>query len=167
VTVGLIGETWFFMHYAAPIMGLVFALMLQAMRQLRLWQWRGWQTGRVMAWSGLLICFTVFAAALTHQLRNSRSGETPPRARILAQLKEAEGRHLIIVRYGSQHKLNEDWVYNEADIDGAKVVWAREMDRAQNRKLLDYFKDRYVWLVEVGKDDSSPDLKPYPVGLQR
>jgi hypothetical protein len=55
-------------------------------------------------------------------------------------------------------------VYNEAEIDGAKVVWAREMDGTQNRKLLEYFKDRHVWLVEVGKDHSYPELTSYPVG---
>jgi hypothetical protein len=60
--------------------------------------------------------------------------------------------------------VEKEWVYNEADIDGSKVVWAREMDSVQNRKLVEYFKDRHVWLVEVGRDGSSPELKPYPVG---
>ena len=55
-----------------------------------------------------------------------------------------------------------EWVYNEADIDRAKVVWAREMDIAQNRKLLEYFNDRSVWLVEVDQYDSPPKLLPYP-----
>ena len=39
-------------------------------------------------------------------------------------------------------------------------VWAREMDEAQNRKLLQYFKDRQVWLLET--DIESPKLAPYP-----
>jgi hypothetical protein len=58
----------------------------------------------------------------------------------------------VIVRYGPAHSFEKEWVCNEADIDSAKVVWAREMDSAQNRKLLEYFKDRHVWLVEVGKE---------------
>jgi hypothetical protein len=157
-------ESSFFMHYAAPMTGLIFALVLQALRQLRLWRWRGPQTGRIVAWTILLICFTSFAVAFAHQLRSSWSTQTYPRARILAQLQETDGRHLAIVRYGSRHLVNEEWVYNEADIDGAKVVWAREMNTTQNRKLLEYFKDRHIWLVEVGKDHSSPELKPYPVG---
>jgi hypothetical protein len=163
LTAGLIMETWVFMHYAAPIIGLVFALMLQAMRHLRLWRWRGRQTGRFMVWTISMICLVSFVMAFAQQMRANWSAQVPPRARILAQLQEAEGRHLVIVRYGPSHQLNEDWVYNEADIDGAKVVWAREMDSAQNRKLLEYFKDRYVWLVEVGKDHSSPQLASYPV----
>jgi hypothetical protein len=165
LTAGLSMETYFFMHYAAPITGLVFALMLQAMRQLRLWRWRGRQTGRFMVWTISMICVASFIVAFAQQIWLHRSAQMLPRARILAQLKEAEGHHLVIVRYGPRHSLNEDWVYNEADIDGAKVVWAREMDGPQNRRLFEYFKDRHVWLVEVGKDHSSPELAPYPVGL--
>jgi hypothetical protein len=161
LTAGLIVETWVFMHYAAPIMGLVFALMLQAMRQLRLWRWRGRQAGRLMMWSVSMICLVSFVVAFAQQVWVYRSAQMPPRARILAQLKETEGRHLVIVRYGPQHRLNEDWVYNEANIDGAKMVWAREMDKAQNRTLLEYFKDRHVWLMEVGQYHS-PELVSYP-----
>jgi hypothetical protein len=53
-------------------------------------------------------------------------------------------------------------VYNAADIDNAQVVWAREMDMVQNRKLLEYFKDRHVWLAEVDNNAMSPKLVPYP-----
>src|SRR4030095_1850122 len=123
------------------------------------------QTGRFMVWAILMICVASFVGAFAQQIWVHRSAQMSPRARILAQLKEAQGRHLVIVRYGPRHQLNEDWVYNEADIDSAKVVWAREMDNAQNRKLLEYFKDRDIWLVEVGEGRSSPELKPYPVDL--
>ena len=56
--------------------------------------------------------------------------------------------------------MNDEWVYNKADIDGAQVVWAREMDPDHNRKLLDYFKDRHIWLLEP--DAEPPMLQPYP-----
>jgi hypothetical protein len=167
LTAGLIVETYTFMHYAAPITGIVFVLMLQAMRQLRLWRWRGRQTGRFMAWAILMLCTASFVMAFAQQIWAHRSAQTTPRGRILEQLKEAEGRHLVIVRYGPLFRLNEDWVLNEADIDGAKVVWAREMDEPQNRQLVEYFKDRQAWLVEVGQGQSYPELKPYPVGSKR
>ena len=41
-----------------------------------------------------------------------------------------------------------DWIYNEPDIDASKIVWARDMgDR--NRDLIEYFKDRQIWEVNV------------------
>ena len=159
---GLIVETYFFIHYAAPITGLVFVLILQTMRQLRLWRWRSWHAGRLVVWTILLICLTSFAVAFAQQVRTSRSSEMPPRARILAQLKQTNGRHLVIVRYGRAHLTNEEWVYNDADIDGAKVVWAREMDSTQNKKLLEYFNGRQVWLVELDRDDHGPRMTRYP-----
>jgi len=53
-----------------------------------------------------------------------------------------------MVRYEkrqSQHPY--DWVYNGAEIDDAKVLWARDLDAGQNAKLFAYFSDRKVWLV--------------------
>jgi hypothetical protein len=160
---GLLMEVWAFVHYAAPITALAFALMLQIMRRLRLWHWHGPQTGRLMMWTIVMLWLTSFGVAFAQQIQTQWSAQTPPRARILAQLKQAEGRHLVIVRYSPQHSPHDEWVYNEADIDGAKVVWAREMDMTQNRKLLEYFKDRHIWLVEVDQDHSAPELVPYPV----
>ena len=78
------------------------------------------------------------------------------RARVLAQLRAEPGRHLAIVRYQPDHEILEEWVYNEADIDGSKVVWARDMGAEKNQELIDYYKDRRVWLVE-------PDEKPVRV----
>jgi hypothetical protein len=51
-------------------------------------------------------------------------------------------------------------VYNPADIDTAKVVWAMDMGAARNQELIDYYKDRQVWLVEPDKD--SAKWGPYP-----
>jgi len=82
------------------------------------------------------------------------------RAAILNDLKNQPGRHLVIVRYNPKHSYHAEWVYNEADIDGAKVIWARDMDAEHNRQLLDYFKDRQIWLVEA--DEMPPRLTPYP-----
>jgi hypothetical protein len=58
------------------------------------------------------------------------------------------GRHLVIVRYGPNHNRSDEWVYNEPDIDRAKVVWAREMAPDQNARLIRSFSGRCVWLAE-------------------
>jgi hypothetical protein len=89
------------------------------------------------------------------------------RARILRELKADGARHLVIVRYGPQHQPNNEWVYNEADIDSSRVVWAREMDLPQTSRLLEYFKDRQVWLAEIDDDQIRQKLVPFPVEAVR
>ena len=75
------------------------------------------------------------------------------------------GKHLVMVRYEQDHNIHDEWVYNGADIDGAKVLWARELDAQQNAKLFAYFKDRQIWLVTPDSDNEY--LEPYrPPGVE-
>jgi hypothetical protein len=82
------------------------------------------------------------------------------RASILHTLELSPGQHLVLVRYSKSHKYDHEWVYNAADIDRSKVVWARDMDEQRNLELLRYFQGRRVWLVEP--DEFPPRLSPYP-----
>jgi hypothetical protein len=82
------------------------------------------------------------------------------RARLNEELGR-QGRHLIIVRYGPHHDPYQEWVYNKADIDASDVVWAREMDHAENMKLIEYFNERNIWLLNVGNDEWPPRLVPF------
>src|SRR6267143_1131112 len=75
------------------------------------------------------------------------------RAAIMHGVENLPGRHLVIVRYGPDHDLDQEWVYNAADIDGAKVVWARDMGDWRNEELLQYFRDRHLWRLNA---DQSP-----------
>jgi hypothetical protein len=81
------------------------------------------------------------------------------RAVIAKKLSQTPGKHLILVRYEEDHNVHDEWVYNGAEIDTAKVLWARELDAEQNAKLFAYFKDRNIWLVEPDKDNT--ELVPY------
>ena len=81
------------------------------------------------------------------------------RARLVADLEARGGRHLLIVRYKPDHNYHNEWVYNKADIDGSKVVFAREMDPVNDAKLIEYFKDRKIWLLEP--DENPVKLSPY------
>lgn len=83
------------------------------------------------------------------------------RASIESELQARPGLQLAIVRYAPEHVVSAEWVYNRADADKAKIVWAREIPGVDMRPLLDYYHDRHVWLIEA--DAASPQLAPYPI----
>jgi len=76
--------------------------------------------------------------------------------RDLANLPEGQ---LVLVRYEPGHNLQEEWVYNRAEIDSSRVIWAREMGPAADAPLLDYYRGRRIWLAEP--DAVPPRLTPY------
>jgi hypothetical protein len=163
-------DAWFYAHYLAPIAGLLFAVVVQGLRHLRVWSRpRGLLLTRAIP----AICVVMIAIRLAAQPLGLQFPPAWPmtwyhtpegnvaRARVLARLSAMEGNHLAIVRYRPDHNaVMNEWVYNRADIDGAKVVWAREMDASENRELLEYFHNRRAWLVEA--DETPPKLSPYP-----
>ncbi|HXM42160.1 MAG TPA: hypothetical protein VN924_12975 [Bryobacteraceae bacterium] len=69
------------------------------------------------------------------------------------ELARAPGKQLVFVRYWPRHIFQDEWVYNAADIDGARVVWARDLGPAEDEELRRYYPDRTVWLLE-------PDARP-------
>ena len=77
----------------------------------------------------------------------------PNKARILAMLDGIAGRHLVLVKPKHDPDNVFQWIYNDADIDASRVVWARDMGPEENAGLLRYFRDRTVWLLD-------PDTNP-------
>jgi len=171
--IGLALPIYFIPHYAAPITAAIYALVLQAMRHLRLWVWRGKRAGLGMVRAIPAICVLLFllraAAPQLHiptpaDKKNNWAGEQThnlDRARAVRQLEALPGDQLVIVRYNRYHSSDNEWVYNRADIDRAKVVWARDMGDSGNAELIRYFPQRRVWLAEP--DLAPPRLSSYPV----
>jgi len=175
--VGLALPIYFIPHYAAPLTAAIYALVLQALRYLRLRSWRGKHAGLGMARAIPAICVILFLVrAAAPQLHiptptnrdNDWAGEQAhnwDRAQALRQLEAQSGGQLVIVRYNPYHESDNEWVYNQADIDGAKVVWARDMGDVGNAELIRYFAQRHVWLAEP--DLAPPRLTPYPLSAGR
>jgi hypothetical protein len=81
----------------------------------------------------------------------------PNKARISGLLDRMDGRHLVLVKPKTDQDNVFQWIYNDADIDGSKVVWARDMGVEENRALLDYFHGRRIWVVD-------PNVEPATIG---
>jgi hypothetical protein len=75
------------------------------------------------------------------------------------ELAKIPGPLLVFVRYFPQHVFQEEWVFNAADIDGARIVWARDLGAEENRKLLAYYPNRKALLLEP--DSDTPELSEY------
>jgi hypothetical protein len=161
---GLLLLTGVLPHYAAPLTGLVFLVVVQGLRRLRLFRWNGRPVGRVVATAVLLnsafLCGAGVVYATATYIPDDWAHE---RARVLRELQTMPGQHLVLVRYAPGHRHDQEWVYNEGDIDGSKVVWARERGGALDRPLLDYYAERRIWLLEA--DVAPPMPVRYPAAV--
>jgi hypothetical protein len=162
---GLLVETWMQPHYFAPATGLMYLILLQCMRHLRQWSWHARPVGQALVRAIPLVCLAMLVLRVICIPAHARIEPSwPPgnlfRSSILQDLKNRPGLHLVIVHYKYDHNPHNEWVYNEADIDHAKVVWAHDMGELENQKLLQHFPDHQGWLVNV--DDSPPQLLHYP-----
>jgi hypothetical protein len=161
-TAGVFAVIWSNAHYAAPLTCVIFALTVQAVRHLRTMRIRGRPVGVTLSRT------IVLALALDTGINTVRGvcdpllwpcqGD-PSRVAIAERLAHTPGKHLILVRYDDDHNIHDEWVYNGAEIDGTKVLWARELDAHQNAKLFGYFQDRQFWLVTPDSDNTY--LEPY------
>jgi hypothetical protein len=168
--IGLCVNAWLFPHYLAPFACALYVLLLQAMRHLRLWRVDRQSYGLALVRTIPVLCVLLagvrlFAAPLGIAINRWPTmwyGTAPlgiPRSRVLSEFEGYPGRQLAIVRYAATHSVFDEWVYNAADVDSSKVVWAREMDWPHNAELLNYFSDRRAWLVEP--DLIPPKISPY------
>jgi hypothetical protein len=169
LSAGMVIEIFMLPHYLAPFTAAFYAIGLQMMRHLRQWKPEGKPVGLALVRLTIAVCLLMAGVRVIASPLHFGPNEFPPsdwnaswfgpehfgteRAQIETRLSQLPGGQLAIVRYSPGHNSEDEWVYNRADIDGSKVVWARDMDTADNLELIRYYQDRKVWLVE-------PDLTP-------
>ncbi|HZZ16056.1 MAG TPA: hypothetical protein VFE08_08870 [Candidatus Sulfotelmatobacter sp.] len=159
-------ETWFRPDYFSAATCALYLVLVQGMRYLWHWSSAGRPLGRQLVRAvPVLACSIIFlrlTAAVVHaQIEPVWPRGNLERAAIVRQLQYLSGQQLVIVVYNPDHNFDHEWVYNDADIDAAKVIWARDMGNDGNQELLNYFRDRRIWRVRA--DASPPRLEPYEV----
>ncbi|MGA7219842.1 MAG: hypothetical protein WBX38_16100 [Candidatus Sulfotelmatobacter sp.] len=164
MAVGFSIQTWTLPHYFAPATAALYILIVQCMRHLWHWSLASRPIGRSLArmiptLACAMILLRIAAASVHAKIEPAWPRGNLERAAVLRQLKQLPGPQLVIVRYESLHNIDWEWVYNRANIDAAKVVWARDMGESANRELLHYFRGRTVWVVDA--DSALPKPIPY------
>ncbi len=156
----LLGETYRMAHYAAPGTALLVILVMSCMRTLSAVRLRGRRAGR----SAMLgIALGIMGLGLAQAATRGADPQAwfRQRPRILRALEADEHRHLVFVRYGPDHSVHDEWIYNAADIDAAEVVWARDLGPERNRRLVEHFGDRKAWFLFAEEGEGEARLAAY------
>jgi len=162
---GLIPVVWFQRHYAAAATAGAIGLAVMALRYLRTWRPKGRPVGigltrALVSASLLLIPMNLILSWNGHTIQNPAPRWVSDRNSIAAQLQALPGPQLVLVHYSTAHDAAQEWVYNRADIDASKVVWAQQIPGLDLGPLLDYFHGRRIWRLDV--DSLPPKLEAFP-----
>jgi hypothetical protein len=150
---------FFLEHYIA---GVTCLFVLASVEGLRILGNRS--SGSIVAKMLFCLCIAQFALMYTaYASGTDRTGER--RKNINQQLGQISGQLLVLVRYWPNHLYQDEWVYNAADIDSARVVWARDLGDDEDKKLLAYYPRRKVLLLE--SDARPPRLSDYYAQLPK
>lgn len=154
-----------FAHYLSPIAGLISLLLIQGVRYVNALRFRTYKPGRALVQLLPIFAVCLFITSITiNWVQQPVSSEllwSSERANMQKTLEKSRQKHLVLVRYSAGHHYAQEWVYNASDIDNSAVVWARELAADKNENLLEYFKDRQVWLLEADATVNR-ELVPYP-----
>jgi hypothetical protein len=154
---GSLIEVRYYQHYAGPVTVALLIVSVQAFRHLRLWKPGGRPVGRFLsrALPALVVAAATAAQGLVILRQEPPENLQPKNARrdqLTGLLNDQDGKHVILVHYTGSQSPHEEWVYNTADIDGQDVIWAHDLGSVENAPLLEYYKDRKIWLFQPDID---------------
>ena len=89
-----------------------------------------------------------YTQKLNFQTWSCRVEGNQNKPRITAELAKTPGDHLVFVRARNDPDNLFQWIYNGADLDGSRFVWARDLGDAENARLAAYMRERKVWMVK-------------------
>ena len=149
-------------HYLAPATAVIIAIVVECMRHLEAARIR--IVPVVFATMAIVLGLRIVAQnaglpytqELNYQSWCCKQQGNMNKARIARELAQIPGEHLVFVKTKASEFNLLQWIYNAADIDGARIVWARDLGEDRDAELAKYFRDRDVWVVD-------PNVEPAKV----
>jgi hypothetical protein len=152
-------------HYLAPAAAVLIAILVECCRHL--------QASRIRilpllpAAMVLVLALRIgaeqaglpYTQKLNFQTWCCRVEGNQNKPRITSELEKQPGNHLVFVKAKTDPNNLFQWIYNGADIDGSRLVWARDLGDAENAHLAAYMTERKVWLVNPNVEPAT--LEPY------
>ncbi|HYK62761.1 MAG TPA: hypothetical protein VEV85_25210 [Bryobacteraceae bacterium] len=149
---------FYFPHYTAPMCGLLVLLIVEGMRRLRAVKLGAAPLGIWIVRSCIPITVLSGLATIAGGLMEPWfvTAADTPRSAVYKQLDT--GKHVVFVRYGPRHSFHDGVVFNDADIDKSRIVWARDLGPENDGELMQYYRDREFWIYDpdVSRDALAP-----------
>ena len=155
IAVALLAGTfvpWYFAHYFAPSLVWLVILTTAGFRHII--------TRTATDRASVRLCFVtlllVQSIMMTREVVQAIARPiiwSDQRQRLVDDLTQCGGQHLILVRYHANHNVHHEWVYNGADLENSPVVWARSWRPDLDERLLSHYRGRSVWLLQLDETD--------------
>ena len=152
--VGFLTETWLQAHYVAVACGILYLVMLNGLRWMRVGARQNTVWLKLLRGTLAAVVVMFFVRLIVVPMNTqpsdwaSHTADIPAYAAIAGIMEAKPGGQLVIVRYRPDHFWAYSWINNGYDISTQHVVWARDTEPGEsNVPLLCRFKDRQVWLL--------------------
>lgn len=161
-------------HYLAAVTCLFVLVALVGLQRIGRLRIRGFAVGCEMVTVLIVLCSAEFLGWYGLHLFESprlysvlqfetwdaiNHGNPQRRIEVARQLSAIPGKLLVFVRYSSHHIYQNEWVWNSADIDASRIVFARDLGPEEDRELIRYYPNRKVLLLDP--DAYTPQLSNY------
>lgn len=161
-------------HYIAVATAAIVAILVEAIRHARAARWG---LAGAFPWALAAVLILRIAAQNLHlpytQTVNYQSwccrvegnlNKTRVTRELIAQ--GPSQRHLVFVRAKTDWRNFLQWIYNDADIDASRIVWARDLGEERNAELVEYYKgSREVWMLDPNVEPAR--IEPYRPAQQQ
>lgn len=165
-------SSFYMENYFLPFVPALLVLIVTGLRNLHAWdRVRGTGSslgGFLVLGCGAMLLIQIGASALGRPLYGrSDLGRFDFKlfkepAEIANKLERVPGKHLILARHEDEGNSTRELVWNLADIDSQKIVWARDLKAEWSAAAANYYADRKVWLLQ-SSPKHGPMLTPYPL----
>jgi hypothetical protein len=147
---------FFFVNYYAAYTSVLLLFIMHGFRILWGHEISGTRVGAFAVLVFITCAFLLPLRVITMDTLRGKTAAVPshPRAAVAKLLRDIPGQHLVFV---PQNGFRHEWVYNAADLDSARIVWARKLGPAEDAELMRRFASRSAWVVSA--DEFHPSVE--------